>query len=267
MTKIGAGCFMRSPYDITLIQNRIGDMPLSHKDVTAILERAIFALRVITTPARSVGYELLRKLSRNRRTGPTFQFRAKHQGTDKIVNVRWVAPPATQELAQLDSLWSVASTSPDAKENNAASIAFAAARRFETDLKCSSVATSFGQFAALTHTFPDQEVVGLLMAEATWLPGEWLGFCVIRRTYRSNMFLDFLSTNPRAGNGARIGLVGTGILFVVSEIMTATGAQKLHIEGTPHSGKFYAELFGVTPANLLALPARRVRFALRNSEI
>jgi hypothetical protein len=232
--------------------------------ITGFLEAIASHSSRLTAPIGSRIYELLISLRKESRQLPNFGFLAKHAQLDRPVHLRWVSPPATAELANLQSVWSLLSASADQKESNAAQIAFAGGRRFETDLAFGSVAGSFAEFADRVAANSSEEVVGMMVVEAAWLPHEWLGFCIIRRPYGENLFLDFLSTNPLAGNRVRITLLGAGMLYVVSQIVTAIKAKYLHIESTAHSAGFYSNVFSVRPANLLKLRACRVRYAFRN---
>jgi|DewCreStandDraft_4_1066084.scaffolds.fasta_scaffold00265_78 hypothetical protein len=109
------------------------------------------------------------------------------------------------------------------------------------------------------------EIIALLAARADWhRPAATLGFCLFRRSWAHNLFVDYLGTDPRQHEpgAAPIKGVGTGLLYGVMGSGQELDAGRCLIEATDESYWFYRKKFRMTEINdLFALtPAEQWHF-------
>ncbi len=107
---------------------------------------------------------------------------------------------------------------------------------------------------------PEAELLTLLVARAEWhQPAPPLGFCLVRRTWAHNLFVDFLGNDPRLlrPGAPRIKGIATGLLYTVMALGQVLDAGRCLIEATDQSFGFYRkkfrlmelnDLFSLTPA-------------------
>lgn len=120
--------------------------------------------------------------------------------------------------------------------------------------------------AAIQEAGRTAELICMLVARAQWhRPAPTLGFCLFRRTWAHNLFVDYLGTDPRLlpwPVASRINGVGTGLLYAVMLLGQQIGAGRCLVEATNESFRFYRKKFRMMEINdLLALsPAAQWHF-------
>lgn len=153
---------------------------------------------------------------------------------------------------------------------DAAEYAGLAAGKWDYAREKARLASSLGDLRAMIGREPSAEVIAMLVACADWhRPAPQLGFCLLRRTWVHNLFVDFLGRDPRLlrTRAANIRGIATGLLYAVMEIGRKLDAGRCLIEATGQSFRFYRKKFRLMEINdLFALtPAEQWHFMEKTS--
>jgi hypothetical protein len=112
---------------------------------------------------------------------------------------------------------------------DAAEYAGLAAAKWSLGKEKGWVARTLGDLIGDIKVDAEAELITLLVARAEWPhPAGPLGFCLVRRTWAHNLFVDYLGTDPRLlprPAASRINGVGTGLLYAVMLLGQQIGAE------------------------------------------
>lgn len=135
---------------------------------------------------------------------------------------------------------------------DAAEYAGLAAEKWEASSQRGRVVGEFGKVQAKLRDDPRAELIFLIVAS---IPAQGTyqaaSFCLFRRTWAHNLFVDYLGTNPeslRPGALSPRGL-GTGLLYTVMAVGHEIGAGRCMLEATDESFGFYRRQFRLMEVN------------------
>ena len=162
--------------------------------------------------------------------------------TWRQVSCYWAKAPGYSEADTLKA-WPGGET---AMQRDATELARLAAMKWEATCEFGAVASSLAELESIILTDAHAEVTGMLIAEARWFEPGVLGVCLFHRTWKGNIFLDFLAAHPQTEG--EIGGVGSGLLYHICNLSRRLKPALLWGETAANSAEFYQRAFGFDEA-------------------